>query len=73
MFASGGLCVGTGKAGCVFGEVFGNDDGEIGRRKEEGLITEKASDSGEGHRSTVAGQFGKRTTFCDAVGIPCHK
>src|SRR6185312_5357982 len=59
MCAGGGLCVAAGEAGCIFGEVFGNNNGEVGRGNEEGLITEEAGDSIQRHRSAVTGKFGK--------------
>jgi hypothetical protein len=70
--AGSGLCGGSGHAGGVFGQMLGDDDGEVGGGKEEGLISEKAGDSSEWHWTAVAGELRKCITFCNTVGIPCH-
>jgi len=45
----------TGQAGGVFIEMFGDNDGEIGCRKEKDLVSEEPGDPREGHRTAVTG------------------
>jgi hypothetical protein len=55
VISGGGLSFWAGEAGGVICEVFGDDNGEIGGRKEEDLISEEAGDPCKGHRTTVTG------------------
>src|ERR1035441_1242463 len=59
--------------GCVFRSVFGNDDGKITGGKEKGLVPEETGDSDQGHRAAVPAKFRKCVSFCNAIGVPCHR
>ncbi len=53
--ASGGLRLGAGQAAGVFGQVLGDDNGEIGGWKEEDLIPKESGYLGQWHRAAMTG------------------
>ena len=67
-----GLLSFASEPGAVRCAVFGDNYGKIAGGKEEGLVTEEAGDSGEGHRTAVAGKIRKGLAFCYAVCVPRH-
>ena len=54
----------------VFGVMLRDDDRKIAGRKEKGLVTEQACNSGERHRATVPAKLRKSLSLCNAIGIP---
>jgi hypothetical protein len=47
------LSIGTGEADGILGQVLGDNDGEIGRWKEKGLISEEARDAAQRHGAAM--------------------
>lgn len=53
--------------------VLGDDHRKIAGWKEKGLITEQTRNSGQRHWATMPAKLRKGLSFCNAIGVPCHR
>lgn len=53
--------------------VLGDDHRKIAGWKEKGLVTKQTRNSGQRHRATMPAKLRKGLSFCNAIGVPCHR